>query len=125
MSRRILIADDSPVIRRAVRSCIQSKTDWEVCGEAGDGETAVRLVRKLHPDAIILDISMPVKTGLQAADEISTSAPSTQIILLTNFPSDLLREHAFRIGVKAVMAKDGERTLDRLVSILQDLPDVT
>ena len=125
MSRSILIADDSPVIRRTVRSWIESKTDWKVCGEAGDGKTAVHLVQKLHPDTVILDVAMPVMTGLQAADEIVASVPNTQIILLTNFPSTLLREHAFHIGIKAVMAKDGESTLDRLVSILHDLPEVT
>jgi DNA-binding NarL/FixJ family response regulator len=123
MPRRIFIADDSPVIRRTLRSWIESKTDWKVCGEAGDGRTAVHLVQKLNPDAVILDVAMPVMTGLHAADEIAASAPNTLIVLLTNFPSDLLREHAFRVGIKAVLAKDGEGTLDRLVATLQDLPD--
>jgi len=50
MPRRILIADDSPVIRRTIRSWIEAKTDCEVCGEAGDGKTAVRLVDRLRPD---------------------------------------------------------------------------
>ena len=123
MPRRILIADDSPVIRRTVRSWIESKTDCEICGEAGDGKTAVHLVERLNPDTVILDVAMPVMTGLQAADEIIASAPKTQIVVLTNFPSELLTQHAFRVGIKAVLAKDGESTLDRLVSTLQDLPE--
>ena len=122
MPRRILIVDDSPVIRRAVRSWIQYKTEWEVCGEVDDGRTAVDLVEQLNPDTVILDVAMPVMSGLQAADEIVARAPQTQIVLLTNFPSDLLREHAFRLGIKAVLAKDGESTLDRLVAILRSLP---
>ena len=124
MSRRILIVDDSTVIRRTIRSWIESKTDWEVCGEAGDGKTAVHLVELLNPDFIILDVAMPVMDGLQAADEIVATTPHTQIILLTNYPSDLLQEHARRIGIKAVLAKDGESTLDRLVSTMQKLPHV-
>lgn len=124
MPRRILIADDSPVIRRTVRAWIESKTDCEICGEAGDGKTAVHLVKRLKPDTVILDIAMPVMSGLRAADEIIASAPKTQIVVLTNFPSDVLRQYAFRVGIRAVLAKDGERTLDRLVSTLQDLPDV-
>jgi len=122
MSRKILIADDSPAIRRSVRSWIESKTDWEVCGEAADGRSAINLVQKLKPDAVVLDVAMPVMTGLLAADEIIATVPTTQIVLLTNFPSDLLNQNAFRIGIKAVLAKDGEATLDRLVSTLEALP---
>ena len=124
MTRRVLIADDSPVIRRTVRSWLESKTDHEVCGEAEDGKTAVHLAECLKPDTVILDLAMPVMTGLQAADEIIAKAPKTQIVVLTNFPSDLLEEHARRVGIKAVLAKDGESTLDRLVSTLRKLPDV-
>lgn len=124
MPRRILIADDSPVIRRTVRAWIESNTDCEICGEAGDGKTAVHLVERLKPDTVILDVAMPVMTGLQAADQIIAGAPKTQIVILTNFDSNILRQHAFRVGIKAVLAKDGEGTLDRLVSTLQDLPDV-
>ena len=124
MPRRILIADDSPIIRRTVRAWVESNTDCEICGEAGDGETAVHLVKQLRPDTVILDVAMPVMTGFQAADEIIANAPKTQIIVLTNFSSDLLKQHAFRVGIKAVLAEDGEGTFDRLVSTLQNLPDV-
>ena len=123
MPRRILIADDSPIIRRTVRAWIESKTDYEICGEAEDGKIAVHLVERLKPDTVILDVSMPVMNGVQAADEIVTRAPKTQIVILTNFPSDILKQHASRVGIKAVIAKDGEGTLDRLVSTLQNLPD--
>jgi DNA-binding NarL/FixJ family response regulator len=122
MPLRILIADDSPVIRRALRSWIESKTNWNVCGEAGAGKTAVNLVEKLKPDTVILDVAMPVMTGLQAAEEIVADTPSMNVVLLTNFPSELLREHAFNMGIIAVLAKDGENTLDRLLSTLEELP---
>ena len=56
--------------------------------------------------------------------KIIANAPKTQIIVLTNFSSDLLKQHAFRVGIKAVLAEDGEGTFDRLVSTLQNLPDV-
>jgi len=123
MRRRIFIADDSSLIRHTVRAWIESKTDYEICGEAEDGKIAVDLVERLKPDTVILDIAMPVMNGVQAADEIIANAPKTQIVMLTNFPSDLLKQHALCVGIKAVLAKDGEGTLDRLVSTLQDLPD--
>lgn len=124
MSRSILIVDDSPAIRRSLRFWIESKTDWKVCGEAGDGKSAVRLVELLNPDCVILDVAMPVMDGLQAADEIIATIPDTKIVILTSYPSDLLREHASRVGIQAVLAKDGEGTLDRLVATIQSLPDV-
>jgi len=124
MPRRILIADDSTEIRRPVRAWIESKTNCEICGEAGDGKTGVYLVKRLKPDTVILDIAMPVMNGIRAADEIIATAPKTQIVVLTNFPSDILKQYAFRVGIKAGLMKDGESTLDRLVSTLQDLPDV-
>ena len=124
MSRSILVVDDSTAIRRSIRFCIESKTDWEVCGEAGDGKTAVHLVEQLNPDFVILDIAMPLMDGLQAADKIVASAPNTQIVLFTNYPSDLLLKHALRVGIKAVLVKDGKGTLDRLVSTIQKLPVV-
>jgi DNA-binding NarL/FixJ family response regulator len=122
MSRRIVVADDSPNIRHTIRSWIESKTDWEVCGESGDGKATVNLVRRLSPDVLILDVAMPIMNGLEAAEQIVADSPSTQIVLLTTFPSDLLRQHASRIGIKAVLAKDGEGTLERLILTLQDLP---
>jgi len=115
--------DDSSVIRRTIRCWIESKTDWKVCGEAGDGETAVYLVKLLNPDFVILDIAMPLMDGLKAAKEIVAITPHPQIIVLTNYPSDLVQKYARRIGIKAVLAKDGESTLDRLVSIIQKLPE--
>ena len=105
MPRRILIGDDSPIIRCTIRSWVESKTDYKICGEAGDGKTAVHLVERLKPDTVILDIALPVMTGLQAADEIVTRAPGTHIVILTNFDSNVLRQHAFRVGIKAVLVR--------------------
>jgi len=122
MARRIVVADDSPIIRRTIRSWIESKTDWEVCGESGDGKATVDLVQRLNPDVLILDVAMPGMNGLEAAEQIVANSPSTQIVVLTIFPSDLLRQHASRMGIKAILAKDGEGTLDRLVLTLQELP---
>ena len=122
MPRSILIVDDSPAIRQSIRFWIESKTDWEVCGEAGNGETALRLAELLNPDFVILDVAMPVMNGLEAADRLVATVPKTQIVLFTNYPSDLLREHASRVGIKAVLVKDGDGTLDRLVSTIRNLP---
>ena len=62
---RILIVDDSGVIRQALRSCIESNTGWEVCGEAENGKIAVHLAQQLKPDVVVLDLKMPTMNGLE------------------------------------------------------------
>jgi two-component system, NarL family, response regulator YdfI len=67
MSSRILIVDDSRVIRHLIRSSIEAHTNWVVCGEADNGKIAVTLVTELRPHLVILDLTMPVMNGLDAA----------------------------------------------------------
>lgn len=80
---RILIADDSPMMRRTLREIVSRETEYEICGEAADGEEAVPACAALKPDVIVLDISMPTMGGLDAAGIISRDGPETKLILLT------------------------------------------
>lgn len=80
---RVLIADDHKFIRQALRSCLDKEQDMEVIGEATDGEQAVRLSAQLRPDAIIMDIEMPVLNGLEATRQIRKVSPDTIILVLT------------------------------------------
>src|ERR1700758_183726 len=79
---KIAIADDSPVIRRALRLFLQSSTDWQICGEVENGAAAVALVERLHPDLLILDLSMPVMNGLDAARKILSISPGKESFYL-------------------------------------------
>ncbi len=108
MSHRILIVDDSPVIRNSLRSCIEQRSDWETCGEAENGKLAVELVQKLHPDVIVLDLSMPVMNGFDAARQIRKIAPCARIILFTMHASPQLVEEALKVGVNDVLSKAGD-----------------
>lgn len=80
---RILLADDHPLIRRALRDLIECEADLEVVGEAGDGSEAVRLTETLEPDVVIMDISMPVMTGVEATQRIKETSPETSVLILT------------------------------------------
>jgi DNA-binding NarL/FixJ family response regulator len=105
MSHRILIVDDSAVIRHSLRSCIEQNTQWEVCGEAENGKLAVQQVKDLCPDLVILDWQMPVMSGLEAATEIMAIAPLTTMLMITMHDSGLLAQHAHAAGIKEVLSK--------------------
>jgi two-component system nitrate/nitrite response regulator NarL len=80
---RLLIADDNEIVRVAVRIYLKHKHEWEICGDAENGREAIAKVGDLSPDVVLLDLSMPVMNGFQAAAEIRRIAPSTKIILFS------------------------------------------
>jgi len=102
---RILIADDSPLVRQQLRALLEQNPDWEVCGEATDGHEAVEMARSLLPDVVILDFSMPMMNGLQAAKEISRQFPDLPLLLFTMFLSRRLVEEARKQGFRGAVAK--------------------
>jgi len=83
MTIRVLLADDHAVLRAGLKALIDAEPDLTVVGEAGNGEEAVRLTERLKPDVVVMDISMPVKDGLQATAEIGATAPGTRVLVLT------------------------------------------
>ena len=101
---KILIADDHEAVRRGLRSAVGS-AGWDLCGEAVQGKEAVEKVEQLNPDLIILDLSMPVMNGLDAAREIRKKAPKVKIVGFTMHESQQLREQTSMIGFHALAAK--------------------
>jgi DNA-binding NarL/FixJ family response regulator len=83
MALRLLLVDDHDVVRAALRRLITEQQGWHVCGEAADGVSAVSKVLELSPDVAILDLSLPLMNGADAAKEIRRLAPATKIILIT------------------------------------------
>lgn len=102
---RVVIADDSSDIRRMLRLSLELDGDFEVVGEAGDGEQAVSLVEKEHPDAIILDLAMPVMDGLQAIVHIRERSPLTRIVVLSGFNASQMATKARSLGADAYLEK--------------------
>jgi DNA-binding NarL/FixJ family response regulator len=100
MLLRLLLVDDSDFVRAGLRSIFASRSDWQICGEAADGVTAIAKVQELAPDVVILDMTMPVMNGFEAAKEIRRHAPSTKIILFSvhDAPADDLPVDAFVSG---------------------------
>lgn len=119
---RILIADDSALVRQQLRSLLEMNSDWEVCGEAVDGREAVDKARQLQPDLVVLDFSMPVMNGLQAAKEISHQFPHIPLLLFSMFLSRQLVEEARKLGFRGAVAKSdvSRDLLNGVESLLQD-----
>jgi len=100
--KRILIVDDSPVIRKTLRETLADQDGWEICGEAANGREAIQKAQQLKPDVIVLDLSMPVMNGLDAARELTRLAPSVPLLMFTNFETARLKQEALSAGVRTL-----------------------
>jgi DNA-binding NarL/FixJ family response regulator len=101
----ILIADDQPIIRCAVKKLLQAHEGFRVVGEALDGEEAVIQAKAMRPEVAILNITMPKKDGLQAAREIRSVAPGTAVIVLSTHADKEFIDEAARSGAVAYISK--------------------
>ena len=102
---RILIADDSPPVRRGLRTLLGLNSEWQVCGEAVDGIDAVEKAHQLAPDIILMDFSMPQMDGVQAAREIAKSGTDIPILLCTRNLSPQIMELARNAGLRGAISK--------------------
>ena len=121
---RVLIADDHQMIRKGISSILQSRKDIVISGEAADGEEAVSETRRLKPDLLILDISLPDSSGLEVAMAIRRIAPEVSILLLSAYGGKQLIEEVKRRGFEGFISKnDAAKTLlgavDAIVNLKQ------
>jgi DNA-binding NarL/FixJ family response regulator len=107
---RVLLADDQSLVRAGFRALLDAQPDIEVAGEAADGEQAVRAVRELRPDVVLMDIRMPVLDGLAATRRITEDAALGQVkvVMLTTFELDEYVFEAIRSGASGFLVKDTE-----------------
>jgi NarL family two-component system response regulator LiaR len=105
MHTRFLIVDDSALVRHGLCAVLRANPQWEICGEAADGSTAVEMFRSLLPHIVILDFQMPGMNGLEAARQMLEIAPRVPIVMLTQHASTSLEEHAQRVGIRSVVPK--------------------
>jgi DNA-binding NarL/FixJ family response regulator len=112
----VVIADDHPLVRFAVRQRLEMENDVQVVGEAVNGEEALARVEDERPDVVILDYRMPIVDGLQAARAIGGSYPDIRVIMLTGEEDHGLVSEAARAGVHGLISKDHtpERLLDAI-----------
>ncbi|HVM74340.1 MAG TPA: response regulator transcription factor [Candidatus Saccharimonadales bacterium] len=101
----ILVVDDHAFIRRGVRSILEPFPEWELCGEAENGQEAIQKASELHPAIVIMDVSMPILDGIAATQAIKKSYPQMHVILLTLHSSRELLSRAFQAGARGYVLK--------------------
>jgi DNA-binding NarL/FixJ family response regulator len=101
----LLLVDDHQLLRQGLRRAVE-EAGFEVVGEAGDGQEAVRLAETLQPDLVLMDVSMPILDGIEATRLICTRAPHTRVVILTMHGEEEVVEQALRAGAAGFLVKD-------------------
>jgi DNA-binding NarL/FixJ family response regulator len=122
MAAKILIVDDHDVVRQGVRSIIsRARPHWEICGEASNGQEAVKATLDLQPDVVVLDVTMPVMNGLEAASRIVKNGVRSRVLILTMHESERLYSDVREVGAhgyvqKSQAGRDLIRAIDTLLA---------
>ena len=103
--KRVLIVDDNEVIRKILVVAFLSD-GFETCAEAQNGKEGINVAKRVHPDLIILDLSMPVMNGLEAAPQLRKLLPKSSIFLFSLYADAVLKENASRAGIDLVISKN-------------------
>jgi len=116
---RILLVEDHVVVREGTKKLLESQPDLEVVGEAGDGEEAIELTKQLHPEVVIMDITMPKLSGIEATKQIKALYPGTAVLVLTGYDYD---EYVFALieaGAAGYLLKEasGDELVDAIRSV--------
>jgi DNA-binding NarL/FixJ family response regulator len=101
----VILADDHHLVRQGIRSLLEKADDIEIIAEAENGQEAVKLVRSLTPDVLVMDIAMPRLNGIQAAEQINSLGVTTQVVILSMHSDETLVRQALRIGVSGYLLK--------------------
>ena len=106
MPSRILIVDDHEIVREGIRTLLaRERPGWEICGEVASGREALEAVRQLHPDVVILDVTMPTMSGLEVASRLGQSDVHCRILMFTMHDSPLLGKEVSDAGAHGLVLK--------------------
>jgi len=124
---RIMLADDYEVVRQGLRKILESREDWEVCGEATDGRAAVDQAIKLKPDVVVIDLLMPELNGLEATRQIRRALPDTEVLIFTVRETVELIREVLAAGARGYILKSesGQRIIEAIETLAQHQPYFT
>ena len=116
---RVMIVDDHSIMRVGLKQVLEQPGEFEVVGQASDGEEAVHVAAKVSPDVVVMDVLMPKKDGVEACREIMESAPGTRVVMLTASTEEDAVVESMAAGATGYLQK--ETGLDRLLSTMRDV----
>jgi two-component system, chemotaxis family, chemotaxis protein CheY len=105
MAKAVLIVDDNAFIRNSLCELFKREADFDVCGEAENGKHAIEKAQELHPDLIVLDLSMPVMNGLDAARVLKRMMPTVPLIMFSEYSDSFSEQEARCVGISALVSK--------------------
>lgn len=109
MEYKVLIVDDHMVVREGLKMILETNDDFQVIGEAENGEIALRIIEHSKPDVILMDLNMPVKSGLETIKALNEQQVDIPIIILTTYNEDELMVKGIELGAKGYLLKDTSR----------------
>jgi two-component system, chemotaxis family, chemotaxis protein CheY len=101
MAKAVLVVDDNEGIRHTLCGLLRTQVDFEICGEAENGKEAIERAQELHPDLIVLDLSMPVMNGLDAARVLKRRMPAVPLIMYSAYGDAFSEQEARSVGISA------------------------
>jgi DNA-binding NarL/FixJ family response regulator len=117
--KRVMLVDDHTVVRRGLRSLIESVPGWEVCAEASEGHEAILVASEMQPDIVVMDLSMPKLGGIDATIQLRKILKGVEVLILTMHESDRLIGQALRAGARGYLLKSESE--DKLIEALEAL----
>src|SRR6478609_7284444 len=102
----VLLSDDHTLLRESLRLLLEAEPDIQVVGEAADGHQSVKETKRLKPDVVLQDLSMPLLNGLEAARQIAKEVPATKVLILSAYTDDAYIEHALEAGAAGYLMKE-------------------
>jgi DNA-binding NarL/FixJ family response regulator len=116
---RVLVVDDHPLLREGVAAVLTGKSDLTIVGEAGDGREAIEKFRTLQPDVTVMDLQMPLMSGIDAMRAIRLEAPKACIVVLATLAGDIPARRALQAGARGYVLK--ERVREELSDIIREV----
>jgi DNA-binding NarL/FixJ family response regulator len=118
---RIVVVDDHAVVRRGIRALLESQPGWEISAEASTGREAVELAKRLQPNIVVMDLSLPELNGLDATRQVLKESPRTEVLVLTMHHSEELAQQVLQAGARGyVLKSDANESLVAAVESLRE-----
>jgi DNA-binding NarL/FixJ family response regulator len=103
---RVLLIDDHALVREGIRKILEQESGFEIVGEFGDARAAIKKLKSLGPDVVLMDVSMPGLTGIQATEEVKRTLPRTKVLVLSMYDNDNYIRNSFEAGASGYLLKD-------------------